>query len=69
MTPRDANRRLLSNERPCPDVPSIHDLDSPLAHRLQTLIDVVADISLCQKGNVSATMACLKKDKDTLETQ
>jgi hypothetical protein len=69
VTPRDVNRRLLSNEHPCPDVPGIHGVDAPLAERLQTLLDVVADISLCQKGNVSATMACIKQDKDALEIQ
>ena len=70
MTPRDTNWRLLSNEHPCPDhgVPSIHGIDALLAGRLQTL-DVVADISLCQRRNVSATIACIKKEKDTLETQ
>jgi hypothetical protein len=40
-----------------------------LAQRLQMLLDTVADISLCQRGNVSATMACLKDDKGTLETR
>ncbi|KAI0282111.1 hypothetical protein BGY98DRAFT_132673 [Russula aff. rugulosa BPL654] len=69
VTPRDANRPLLSNEHPCPDVLGIHGVDAPLAQRLQTLLDVVADISLCQKGNVSATVACIKQDKDALETQ
>jgi hypothetical protein len=69
VTPRDANRPLLSNEHPCPDVLGIHGVDAPLAQCLQTLLDVVADISLCQKGNVSATMACIKQDKDALETQ
>ena len=68
VTPRDANRRLLSNEHPCPDVPGIHGVDSPLAQRLQTLLDVIADISLCRKGNVSATMACIKQDKDDIGT-
>jgi hypothetical protein len=61
-----ANRRLPSDERSCPDVPSIQD---PLARRLQKLLDAVAHISLCQRGNVSATMACLKDDKGTLETR
>ena len=69
VTPRDANRCLLSNEHPCPDVPGIHGVDAMLAQLLQTLLDVVADISLCRKGNVSATMACIKQDKDDLETQ
>ena len=36
---------------------------------LPTLLDAVPDISLCQQGNVSATMACLKDDKGTLETR
>ncbi len=62
-TLRLANRRLPSNE---------HERSSPvgpLAQRLQTLLDVVAEISLCQRGNASATMACLKDDKGTLETR
>jgi len=67
--PRPANRRLQSNEQSCPDVPGIQGVDGPLVRRLQTLLDVVADISLCQQRNVSATMACLKGDKGTLETR
>lgn len=47
----------------------IHANHAPLAQRLQTLLNVVAEISLCQKGNVSATMACIKQDKDAIETQ
>lgn len=47
---------LPSNERPCPDIPGIQDVDSPLSQRLQTLLDVLADISLCQRGNTSSTM-------------
>jgi hypothetical protein len=66
VTPRDVSGRLLSDERPGPDIPGIHD---PIAQRLQTLLDVVAHISLCQKGNVSATLACIRQDKDALETQ
>jgi len=41
----------------------------PLSRRLQTLLDVVADISLCQQRNVSATMARLMNDNGTLETR
>ena len=67
--PRLANRRLPSDERPCPDVPGIQDIDPPLSRRLQTLLDAVADISLCQRGNVSATMACIKDDNGALETR
>jgi len=60
-TSRLANRRLPSDEQ------SVQDVDGPLVRRLQTLLDAVADISLIQRGNVSATMACLKDDKGTLE--
>jgi hypothetical protein len=66
---RPADRRLPSDERPCPDVPGIQNVDDPLARRLQTLLDAVADISLCQLKNVSATMACLKDNHGTLETK
>src|SRR6267142_2820661 len=68
-TSRVTNWRLPSDERPCPDIPGIQDIDSPLTQRLQTLLDVLADISLCQRGNVSATMACLRDDSGTLETR
>ena len=69
VTIRDANRRLLSDERPCPDISGVHGVDPQLAQRLKTLLDVVADISLCQRGNVSATMACIKSGEDAVETQ
>jgi hypothetical protein len=59
--------RLPSDERPCPDIPGIQNVDPLLARHLQTLPDVVADISLSQRGNVSATTASLKDDKGTLE--
>jgi len=62
-TSRPANRRLPFDEQSCPDVPGIQGVDGPLARRLQTLLDAVAHISLIQRGNVSATMACLKDDK------
>ena len=38
-------------------------------HRQVPLLDAVADISLCQRGNVSATMASLKDVNGNLETQ
>lgn len=63
LTPINTNRRLPS-DRSCLDVPGIHDMDDPLAKRLQTLLNAVANISLCQKGNVSATMVRLKYDSD-----
>ena len=69
VTTRDVNGRLLSNEHSCSDIPSIQGVDLPPAQRLKTLLDVVADISLCQRGNVSATMACIKPYNDTVETQ
>ena len=46
-----------------------HAFTPPLSQHLQTFLDVVAEISLCQKGNVSAAMACIKEYKDALETQ
>jgi hypothetical protein len=65
-----AHRRIPSDEQVCLDVPgSIQGVDHPLTRRLQTLLDTVADISLCERGNVSATTACVKDDKGTLETQ
>jgi hypothetical protein len=66
---RLANRRLPLDERSCPDTPGIQNVDGLLSRRVQTLLDAVADISLCQRKNVSATMASLKDDKGTLETR
>jgi hypothetical protein len=67
--PRTANRRLPSNGQSCPDIPGIQGVDVTLTRRLQTPLDAVADISLCQRGNVSATMASLKDNAGTLETK
>lgn len=66
---RPANRH--SPHKPsCPDIPSIQPVDGPLTQRIRTLLDIVADISLCGPGNVSATMAQLRQDKKgILETQ
>ncbi|KAI0277271.1 hypothetical protein BGY98DRAFT_980548 [Russula aff. rugulosa BPL654] len=66
---RLANRRLPSDERPCPDVLGIQDVNSSLSRRIRTLLDALADISLSQRGNVSATMASIKDNGGTLETQ
>ena len=63
------DQRLPFDERSCPRIPGIQRVDDPLARRLQTLLDDIAGISLCRKGNVSATTACLKNDKGTLKTQ
>jgi hypothetical protein len=66
--PRPANRRS-SDGRYCPDIPGIQNFDVALSRRLQTLLDAVTDISLCRRGNVSATMASLKDNTGTLETR
>ncbi|KAF8324259.1 uncharacterized protein EI90DRAFT_2346388 [Cantharellus anzutake] len=63
------NRCLLSNETLCSDIPGVQGVDDPSSRRLQTLLDVVADISLRKQGNASATMACIKANKGALETQ
>ena len=62
-------RLPLDVRSPCPDIPGIQNVDGLLSRRLQTLLDAVADISLCQRGKVSATMASLKDDKGTLDTR
>jgi hypothetical protein len=67
-TPRLANRRLPSDERSCPVIPGIQN-DGHLSRRLRALLDAVADISLCRRGNVSATMACIKDDNGTSDTR
>jgi hypothetical protein len=59
-TSRPAGRRLPFYERPFRDVPGIENVDPQLAQRPQTLLDALADISLCQQGSVSATVASLK---------
>ena len=67
--PRPANRRLPSDGRSCPDIPGIQNVDIALSQRLQTLLDAVANISVCQRGNVSATMASLKDNTGILDTK
>ena len=47
----------------------IQGVDSSLSWRLQTLLHVVPDISLRRRGNVFATMASLKDNRDTLDTR
>lgn len=68
---RTEPRRLPPDEQQlCPDMPGIQGNDSALSQRLQTLLDVLADISLYQRGrNVSATMATLTDNHGTLETK
>ena len=67
--PRTTNRCQPSDGQSCPNVPGIQKLDFALSRRLQTLLDAVANISLCQRGNVAATMAGVKDNTGTLETQ
>ena len=68
-TSRPTNWRLPSDERSSPHVFRTQDVDDPHARRLQRFLDAVADISLCQQGNVSATMARLRDDGGTLDTR
>ena len=68
-TSRLANQHLPSDEQSCPSLPIIQNINGPPTQHLQTLLDVVADISLCQQRNKSATMASLKNAKGTLEIQ
>ena len=66
---RPANWRLPSNKLSWPDVFGVQNVDDPQARRLQSLLDVVADVSLYKQGNVSATMACVKYHGGTLQTR
>jgi hypothetical protein len=68
-TSRPADRRQPSGPQSCIDIPGIQDVDDSVAKRLQTLLHVIADISLCKRGNFCATTACLKYNGDTLETR
>ena len=67
--PRTANRRLSSDGQSFRNVPGIQKVDITVTRRLQALLDAVADISLFRRGNVSATMASIKDNAGTLETQ
>ena len=65
--PRVANWRVQSS---WPGVPrSTQVADGLISRRLQSLLDAVANISLCRRGNVSATMASLKDHHGSTETQ
>jgi len=67
-TSRPTNWRLPSDELSGSRF-RIQDVDDPHTQRLQRFLDAVADISLCQQGNVSATMARLWDDRGTLDTR
>ena len=64
------DRRLrIPSDESCPTISDIKGIENKLTRRLQTLLDDIASISLCQRGNVSATMACLKHSHGTLKTR
>ena len=67
--PRTTNRCQPSDGQSCPNVPGIQKLNFALSQHLQTLLNAIADISLCQQGNITATMASVKDNTSTLETQ
>jgi hypothetical protein len=66
---RPANRQQQINQQSCGNIPGIQNVDDELSKRLRTLLDVIADISICKRGNVSATMASVIRDGDVLKTQ
>src|SRR5260370_27772946 len=68
-TARPADGHVPYDKQPRPINPGIQAVDGPLSKRLQTLLDVIADISLCRRGNVAASMVCLKGNKSGLETR
>lgn len=64
---RDVTRRM--QPAPCPNLPfRPSDLDPGLVKRLQTLLNVLADISVWEKRNVAATSAQLTQAGATLAT-
>ncbi len=66
---RPADRRQPANQQSCGNIPAIQNVDDELSKRLRTLLDVIADISICERGNVSATMASVIRDGGVLKTQ
>ena len=67
-TSRIADRRA-QHEQHCPDIPGIHEVDYLLSQRLRSILDVIANISICSESNVSATMADLREDNGSLKTK
>jgi hypothetical protein len=65
---RHADRRQQTNQQSYGNIPGIQNVDDELSKRLQTLLDVIADISIYEHGNVSATMASVIRDDDVLKT-
>jgi len=66
---RPADRRQQANQQSCGNIPGIQNVHDKLSKRLRTLLDAIADISTCEHGNVSATMASVIRDGDVLKTQ
>jgi hypothetical protein len=66
---RPDHRRPETNQRSCANIPGIQNVDDELSKRLQTLLDVIADISIRERGNVSATMASVIRNGNVLKTQ
>jgi hypothetical protein len=67
---QDVPRRILQSQPASdPNVPSPRsNLDPDLVKRLQTLLDVLASISVREKKNIAATSAQLTQAGDTLAT-
>ena len=63
--------QMPSYQRSCRSIHGIQNIDDELGKRLQTLLDVLANVSICQHGIVSATMASLIRDggSGTLKTR
>jgi hypothetical protein len=66
-----AGRRQQTNQQSCGNIPGIQNVDDELSKskRLRALLDAIADISIREHGNVSATMASVIRDGDVLKTQ
>jgi len=60
--------RRIHQPAPCPNLPFSSDLDPGFVKRLQTLLDVLADISVWEKKNLAATSAQLTQAGATLAT-
>jgi hypothetical protein len=60
--------RRIHQPAPCSNLPFPSDLDSGFVKRLQTLLDVLADISVWEKKNLAATSAQLTQAGATLAT-
>ena len=67
---RPADRRHQTSQQ-CGNIPGKQNIDDELSKskRLRTLLDAIADISIREHGNVSATMASVIREGDVLKTQ